>query len=78
MTPAAVPPEHYYVRIVARITDLAEQGCTAPAITRVLGNEGYTMAPGRSDSISLTTVRRLLRENVPRPVAGPPRLPRRA
>ncbi|WP_328565175.1 hypothetical protein [Streptomyces coelicoflavus] len=75
MTPAAVPPEHYYVRIVARITDLAEQGCTAPAITRVLGNEGYTMAPGRSDSISLTTVRRLLRENVPparrRPAPAP-------
>ncbi|MFF9496297.1 hypothetical protein [Streptomyces flaveolus] len=75
MTPAAVPPEHHYVRIVARITDLAEQGCTAPTITQVLRNEGYTMAPGRSDAISLTTVRRLLRENVPparrRPAPAP-------
>ncbi|MFJ3213185.1 hypothetical protein [Streptomyces flaveolus] len=65
MTPAADgPPEHYFTQIVARIATLAEQGCSAPAITRTLRREGYTVAPGRSDPISLTTVRRLLRENV--------------
>jgi hypothetical protein len=72
---AAVPSERYYARIVARITALAGQGCTAPTIAQVLQREGYTMAPGRSDPLSLTTVRRLLRENVPpvrrRPAPAP-------
>jgi hypothetical protein len=57
-------PEQYYGQVVERITALAGEGCNAPAITRLLQREGYTMAPGRSDPISLTTVRRMLRENV--------------
>ncbi|MFI7504703.1 hypothetical protein ACIBVL_40780 [Streptomyces sp. NPDC049687] len=70
-----IPPEDYYAQIVGRIAVLAGQGCNAPTITRVLWCEGFTMAPGRRDPISLTTVRRLLRENVQRtrrrPVAVP-------
>lgn len=57
-------PEHYYAQVLERVTALAGEGRTAPAITRVLQSEGYTMAPGRSDLISLTTVRRMLREHV--------------
>jgi hypothetical protein len=57
-------PEQYYGQVLERITALAGEGCNAPAITRLLQREGYTMAPGRSDPISLTTVRRMLRENV--------------
>ncbi|MEU6540426.1 hypothetical protein [Streptomyces sp. NPDC047000] len=60
-------PEAHYARVLERVTALAGEGRTAPAITRVLQSEGYTMAPGRSDLISLTTVRRMLREHV-RPV----------
>ncbi len=62
--PYAIPPQRYYALIVERISVLAALGCNAPAIAQALGHEGYTMAPGRSDPISLTTVRRLLRENL--------------
>lgn len=57
-------PEHYYAQVLERITALAGEGRTAPDITRVLQSEGYTMAYGRSDLISLTNVRRMLREHV--------------
>ncbi|KAA0935861.1 hypothetical protein [Streptomyces apricus] len=70
--PYVMPPQHYYALIVERIGVLAAQGCNAPAIARELGCEGYTMAPGRSDPISLTTVRRLLRENTSAARRTPP------
>ncbi|MFE7032888.1 hypothetical protein ACFU9Y_21470 [Streptomyces sp. NPDC057621] len=58
-----IPSQRYYTLIVERISVLAALGFNAPTIAQALGREGYTMAPGRSDPISLTTVRRLLREN---------------
>ncbi|MFD6289867.1 hypothetical protein [Streptomyces sp. NPDC060205] len=61
--PRTIPPQRYYALIVERISVLAALGFNAPTIAQALGHEGYTMAPGRSDPISLTTVRRLLREN---------------
>lgn len=59
-----IPSQRYYALIVERISVLAALGFNAPTIAQALGHEGYTMAPGRSDPISLTTVRRLLRENM--------------
>jgi len=71
--PCTVPSERYYAMVVERIGVLAAVGFNAPTIAQTLAREGYTMAPGRSDPISLTTVRRLLRENLSaagrRPVA---------
>ncbi|MFJ2264410.1 hypothetical protein ACIOKD_40075 [Streptomyces sp. NPDC087844] len=63
--PRTIPSQRYYTLVVERISVLAALGFNAPTIAQVLGREGYTMAPGRSDPISLTTVRRLLRENMP-------------
>jgi hypothetical protein len=54
----------HYAQVLDRVAALATAGHSAPVITRVLQREGYTMAPGRADLISLTAVRRLLRENI--------------
>lgn len=53
----------YYPQLLGRIGELAGQGLHAPAITRCLQQEGFTLAAGRDDTISLTAVQRLLREN---------------
>ncbi|WP_405584579.1 hypothetical protein [Streptomyces sp. NBC_01190] len=60
---AATHPD-YYPLLLERISQLAEQGLRTPEITRLLRQEGFTLAPGRADSISLTAVQRLLREDV--------------
>lgn len=70
---AACLPSHqldYYPRLLNRIGQLAEEGLHAPAITRHLQQEGFTLAPGREDHISLSAVQRLLREQL-RPTAPP-------
>ena len=63
LLPQASRQPNYYPRLLDRIGELARQGLHAPAITRCLQQEGFTLAPGRDDNISLTAVQRLLREN---------------
>ncbi len=64
LLPNASRQPNYYPHLLDRISELARQGLHAPAITRRLQQEGFTLAPGRDDSISLTAVQRLLRENL--------------
>ncbi|GHD77464.1 hypothetical protein GCM10010317_095450 [Streptomyces mirabilis] len=54
----------YRQLLLDRIGQLAYQGLGAPEITGRLGQEGFTLAPGRVDGIGLATVQRLLREDV--------------
>lgn len=68
--------ECHFARILARVAALTGAGLSAPAITRALHSEGFTVASGRSDPISLTAVRRLLSEDIRTPRRGPAATPR--
>ncbi|GAA3888041.1 hypothetical protein [Streptomyces sedi] len=59
--------DNSYDRLLAAVDQLASHGLQAPAIARCLECAGFTQAPGRADSISLPSVRRMLREDL-RPI----------
>jgi hypothetical protein len=76
-TPCRTAPDDersgYRRLVLERIGQLARQGRRAPEITARLSQEGFTVAPGRADSIGLATVQRLLREDVRRTTPIPTR-----
>ncbi|MBM9507145.1 hypothetical protein [Actinacidiphila acididurans] len=72
-TPLPADQPSYSELLVERMRQLARQGLRAADITRRLGEEGFTQAPGRPERISLTAVRRLLREGVPTATPAPVR-----
>lgn len=72
-TPLPADQPSYSELLVERMRQLAMQGLRAADITRRLGEEGFTQAPGRPERISLTAVRRLLREGVPTATPAPVR-----